>query len=118
MKWLKRKLARWVDEGWRAEEDEIDDNAKVPSAPHHVRNGLGRGTRVNKLPSEQYNEECFKNPLNITLYNAMGGKIIKFYSYDHQVDKSHETTYIIPSEMDFEVELGKCIAMESLKHTR
>ena len=112
MRWFKRLLAQWVTDGWRYDEENDFDDGTVPNSPT-------RKVRRNRIPtSDHFHEDKFKNPLNITLYNAMGGKIIKFYSYDQQIDKSHETTYIIPSEMDFEKELGKCIAMESLKHTR
>lgn len=116
MKWLKRVIARWVDEAWALEETELAESGttKVPS--QRLRSGRGQTNKISS--ADHFHEDCFKNPLSITLYNALGGKIVKFYSYDHQNDKSHETTYIIPSEMDFEKELGKCIAMESLKHTR
>ena len=112
MRWFKRLLAQWVADSWRYDEENDYDGGKVPSS-------TTRNVRKHRIPTaDHFHEDCFKNPMNITLYNALGGKIIKFYSYDHKVDRSHETTYVIPSDLDFEKELGKCIAMESLKHTR
>ena len=53
--------------------------------------------------------------LNITVRNAMGGKIITFRSYDHKTDRHNYRLYVIPDELDFERELGKMITLESMR---
>lgn len=113
MRWFKRWLARCVDTAYDNEEaynEQVVSDSKYPSS--------ARGcTRKSRLPSaSDYHPEEFKNPMNITLYNATGGKIIKFHSYDGYTDKSTETTYIVPSDENFEEALGKFIALEAMKH--
>jgi len=58
----------------------------------------------------------FGRPLNITVYNANGGKIVTFRSYDRQKDRSNEATYIIHPDEMFSESLAKLIAVEELKY--
>ena len=58
----------------------------------------------------------FGRPLNISVYNAHGGKIVTFRSYNRQQDRSDEATYIIHPDEEFSESLGKLIAMEEIKH--
>ena len=58
----------------------------------------------------------FGRPLNITVYNAHGGKIVTFRSYDRQKDRSNESTYIIHPDEMFSESLAKLIAVEELKY--
>lgn len=99
---IKQIVARWANEG-----NEMNSI-----------NGLGMANKRKQTSCEVKADSGieFKNPMNITLYNAVGGRIVKFYFYDWQTEQSRETTYIIPSDLDFEKELGKCISMEALKH--
>lgn len=53
--------------------------------------------------------------LNITVLQAIGGKIVTFRHYDSQKDRSYWKTYIVPEDMDFERELGKMITLESMR---
>ena len=53
--------------------------------------------------------------LNITVRNAMGGKIVTFRQYDHKTDRHTHRLYVIHDELDFERELGKMITMESMR---
>jgi hypothetical protein len=110
---LKRLLARWVHEGQINYDEDGYNESKYPTpqTPPRLR-GRGSGKSGNNIGSS----EDFKNPLNITLYNAVGGRIIKFHSYDYDTDKSYETTYVVDSQENFEEALGKFITMEALKH--
>lgn len=109
MNWLKRKINNWLNS---------DDEYIEP--PHHVRNGArgsARGLTSSKVSADHGSDGAeFKNPMNITLYNAMGGRIVKFHRWNKQSDEQYECTYIIPSDEPFEESLGKYIAMEALKH--
>lgn len=53
--------------------------------------------------------------LNITVRNAMGGKIVSFRHYDHKTDRNTHRLYVIHDELDFEKELGKLITLESMR---
>jgi len=53
--------------------------------------------------------------LNITVRNAMGGKIISFRHYDNKTDRNTYKLYVIPDDHDFEKELGKLITLESMR---
>lgn len=101
MMWFKRKVAKWV-------RDANYNDPKVP-APHQGA-ALGSARKIANGDSE------FKNPMNITLYNAVGGRIIKFHRYDRKIDETYETLYLIKSDEDFEKALGQYIALEAIKH--
>jgi hypothetical protein len=53
--------------------------------------------------------------LNITVRQALGGKIVTFRHYDHRTDRNHYKNYVIPDDHDFERELGKMITLESMR---
>jgi len=107
MIFFKKLLARWAAEGTQAYEyngEPLYTSATSAANAKRPYNGESRG-------------EEFKNPMNITLYNAMGGRIIKFHSYNRKLEQSQETTYIVPSDEDFESALGQFITIEAMKHT-
>ncbi len=53
--------------------------------------------------------------LNITVRQAMGGKIVSFRHHDVKTDRYFYKTYVVPEDLDFERELGKMITMESMR---
>ncbi len=53
--------------------------------------------------------------LNLNIYYATGGVVIKSYKYDHKTDRSHNSLYIIREEQDLANELSRIITVESLK---
>ena len=53
--------------------------------------------------------------LNITVRQALGGKIVTFRHYDHRTDRNNYKNYVIPDDHDFERELGKMITLESMR---
>ncbi len=57
----------------------------------------------------------FGRPLNITVYNAVGGKIVTFRHYDKNTERQNESTYIVHPDEEFSESLGKLIAMEEIK---
>ena len=73
-----------------------------------------RGSKVSRLlkSSEDVDSE---QGLNITVRNALGGKIITFRTYDHKTDRHTHRLYVIHDELDFERELGKMITLESMR---
>ena len=103
MKWFKRMIARWVREDW--------DN---------VGKELGR-VEVEKLQTSRglvrSNSDNIDGHagLNITVMNAIGGKIVTFRQYDRRKDDTQFRHYVISDELDFERELGKIITLESIR---
>ena len=98
MKWLKRLIWQWNQEG--REIVECD-----PSTLSPVR---GRLTiRGNDIDVEE--------GLNITVRKAIGGRIVTFRHYDQKTDRHNHRLYVIPEELDFERELGKMITLESMR---
>ena len=53
--------------------------------------------------------------LNITVRQALGGKIVSFRHHDVKLDRYFYKTYVVPEDLDFERELGKMITMESMR---
>ena len=73
-----------------------------------------RGNKASRMirASEDIDSE---QGLNITVRNAMGGKIVTFRTYDHKTDRHNHRLYVIHDELDFERELGKMITIESMR---
>jgi hypothetical protein len=70
----------------------------------------------NVKSSKPYSNGEFKNPMHITLYNAIGGHIVKFTYYDDTKDRNKETTYIVGADENLKEAIAKFIAAESIKH--
>ena len=106
MKWFKRMIARWVREDWDNVSMEL--NRKEANAAIQSTRGLGipRNSDVN-IDSH--------SGLNITVINAIGGKIVTFRQYDRRKDDTQFRHYVISDELDFERELGKMITLESIR---
>jgi len=76
-----------------------------------------RGSKVARLRASVGLSEDVESEqgLNITVRNAMGGKIVTFRHYDHKTDRHTHRLYVVPDELDFERELGKMITLESMR---
>jgi len=98
MKWLKRLIWQWNQEG--RELTEYSD-----SVPMSTR--LGRGSRREDIEADE--------GLNITVRKAVGGKIISFRHYDHRQDRTDYKLYVVSDDVDFDKELGKMITLESMR---
>ena len=98
MKWFGRWLFRVIKNSQR---DEDDENPR----------GLTLSTAKVSRSSDVDSDEG----LNITVRNAMGGKIVSFRHYDHKTDRNTHRLYVIHDELDFEKELGKLITLESMR---
>jgi len=99
MKWL----GRWIEQRCRNALVEIQlEDSKM-------RNGIGmKQTRA----SDDVDSD---DGLNITIRNAVGGKIVSFRHFNHRTDRISNTLYVIPEELEFERELGKVITLESMR---
>jgi hypothetical protein len=94
MKWLKRLVANWAQQG-------SEENAKV-----------SRGL----VTSRDSEAVCGDDPvLNFKVYSAVGGKVVEFRRYDRKSDRNDSTTYIITNDQDFGDRIAKIATMEKLK---
>ena len=94
MKWLKRLVANWAQQG-------SEENAKV-----------SRGL----VTSRDSEAVCGDEPiLNFKVYSAVGGKVVEFRRYDRKTDRNDSTTYIITNDQDFGDRISKIATMEKLK---
>ena len=100
MKWLKRLIWRWNQEGRELWEDE-----EPATLSKSFRNRLT--IRGNDIDAD--------DGLNISVRKAIGGKIVTFKHYDHKTDRNNYKLYIISDDLEFDRELGKMITLESLR---
>jgi hypothetical protein len=94
MKWLKRKLRRWVRE---AEEDYSGE----------------RGIAVKSIDST--NSPDTEPVLTFRIYSATNGQILEFRRYDRKTDRNDHSTYIIEKDKDIGEFVSKCLSLEMLK---
>ena len=103
IRWIWSFIMKW---GWDFNRDLRGDG--------NVQADTVRGSKMSRLirASEDVDSE---QGLNITVRNAMGGKIVTFRQYDHKTDRHSHRLYVVPDELDFERELGKMITLESMR---
>ena len=94
MKWLKRKLRKWVDD--------------AREYPDVFQNKLARGSSSDDV-------ETFGEPMRFTLTKANGGFIVSTKRYDNRTDRSTGDNYIITDEADLGDAISKIVTMEALK---
>jgi hypothetical protein len=98
MKWLKRLIWQWNQEGREIAEY---NSTVVHSKPSRL------AIRGSDVDSDE--------GLNITVRKAIGGKIVTFRQYDNKHDRSNYKLYVVPDDLDFDKELGKMITLESMR---
>lgn len=92
MRWLKRKLAKWVNEY---------NNEPKPSR---------------ELVISADSESVGSDPiLNFKVFPAVGGRVVEFRYYDRKMDRSNTTTYIITNDQDFGERISKIATLEVMK---
>ena len=100
MKWVKRLIYRWYQDG----RDMYDEEPATLSKPLR-----------NRLTIRSSNDIDSEEGLNITVRKAIGGKIVTFRHYDHKTDRTNHKLYVVPDDLDFDKELGKMITLESMR---
>ena len=102
IRWIWSRIMKW---GW-----DFNHNLREDDGPQLA---TMRGSKVSRLRmSDDIDSE---QGLNITVRNAMGGRIITFRTYDHKTDRHNHRLYVIPEDHEFEKELGKLITLESMR---
>jgi hypothetical protein len=102
MKWLKKILWRWTQEGREIYECE-GDNGKIR---------LSKSRLISHDDCEAVSDDPI---LNFKVFNAVGGKVVEFRRYDRKNDRNDSTTYIITNDQDFGDRIAKIATMEKLK---
>jgi hypothetical protein len=103
MKWFKRMIYRWYQDG-----RELYDEDDVPMTKSNRPRAILRATS----PGSDIDSD---DGLNITVRKAVGGKIVSFRHYDHKTDRSNYKIYVVSDDLDFDKELGKMITLESMR---
>jgi hypothetical protein len=96
MKFLKRLVAKWVQE---AQEERYS-------------NGKGGILIAKDVDSNTVNDEPI---LNFRIYSAQNGKIIEFHRYDRKTDRSDKSVYIVEKDKDLSEYVNKCLSLELLR---
>ncbi len=96
MKWFKRLVSKWAQQG----NNYVEENAKI-------------GRLVSTAESSSLNDEPV---LNFKVYSAVGGKVVEFRRYDRRTDRNDSTTYIITQDQDFGERIAKIATLENLKN--
>lgn len=100
MNWFKRMVVKWVREDWEnARNTEQEDCYPTP------KNSISGSRDISSDPTLQFK-----------VYNAIGGKIVEFNSYDRQTDRTHHQIYIIGKDEDFGEKIAKISTFEVLKN--
>jgi hypothetical protein len=92
MRWIKRKLRNWI----------LNDGPDVSEK---------------QMCISSRESDCVEGDpvLNFKVFNAVGGRVVEFRTYDRQKDRNFTQTYIITNEQDFGDRIAKIATMESLK---
>jgi hypothetical protein len=96
MKWFKKLVAEWAEQGINYAEVATTKAGRVVS-------------------NNDYASPSDEPILNFKIYSAVGGKIAEFRRYDRKSDRSDCTTYIITDEQDFGECISRIATMEKLK---
>jgi hypothetical protein len=97
MKWLRRRIMKWLrSDDWNLEE-------AIPVSASSM--GMGR-TSAHGLSSQG---------MGFVLYHASGGHVLECTSYDRQTDRHQHRLYIIREDGDFATQVAQCMTLEGLR---
>jgi hypothetical protein len=95
MKWFKKLVVKWVRDDW---------------------NSVKTGNDIGMVASRDVESVSDADPiLNFRVFNAIGGRVIEFRTYDKHKDRNYTQTYIITDDQDFGERIAKIATLESLK---
>jgi len=89
--WLKRKLRNWVND-----------------CDNEVSMKLTSCRAIETQPSAD-------PVLSFKIYNATGGKVVEFHSYDRKTDRSENALYIITDDDDFGTAVKNIAVMHRMR---
>jgi hypothetical protein len=99
MSWLKDKLRNWI----LSTEDAPEDAYATVSPKRANRVGLST------------NRSFDTRGMGFTIYQAVGGNIMEYSSYDEKTDRHEHRLHIIPTEQDLGQGIAHIITYEMLR---
>jgi hypothetical protein len=103
IRWILNNIMKW---GWDFNHNLRDQDCE-PMPSRHRNRSIGMIAVDDDIESD--------DGINITVCNAIGGRIVTFKHYDRKIDRVSHKIYVVPDDMDFERELGKMITLESMR---
>jgi hypothetical protein len=98
MDWIKRLVVAWVREDW--------DEARRFTDRHAI--------KANTVACED--DFGLEDPIRFELQGVIGGHLLRVRQpYNHKIDKSPSTTYIITSGEDIGARIAKIVNLELIK---
>lgn len=96
MSWLRRKIYKWLQK-------EDREDATEACSPYPI-------TSLKRTSDVSTDEG-----LNMNIFRATSGYVIKFDRYDRLKDRTYQKLYIVNDDDDFDERIGSMIKMEMLK---
>jgi hypothetical protein len=95
MNWLRKRVIAWVRQDW----DEAN-----------------RFDPRRRLESVEVSDDILDDPIKFELQSVVGGHLLRVRQpYNHKIEKSPSTTYIIQSGEDIGAKIAKIINLELIK---
>lgn len=101
VKELLRRLVKWS----------ISSDANAPE-PEEATSYQGHGSGLKSMNANGLNDR--NNGMNFTVFNATGGKVIQFATYDPVRDRHQSNLYVVTDREDLGEEIAMIITRESL----
>ena len=95
MKWFKKMMWQWTQEG----REVIEVNSRITKGSLDARDS----------------HELDGEPLRFNIFRANGGTVVQTHIYDRQKDRSFQQLHIVGHDQDLGESLSKIITMESLR---
>jgi len=103
MSWFEK----WVEHKFRQHQQRREEDYKMSSAGQIA---------IPKGFAKDLGPNIHQNGIRFTVHKATGGFVIETQTYDERTDRSKNGLYVITSDKDIGVEIGKIITLEALKN--
>ena len=98
MKWLKRKVIKWVNE------DTVRSDWGDASAKSNGMSPVSARPVPDSVPS-----------LSFRIYSAQNGDVVEFSKFDSRTHQNDVTVYIVNKETDMGEFIAKCMSLELMR---
>jgi hypothetical protein len=105
MKWLKRKVIKWVEDDWNYRNDKRD---RLEYGDANVKN-----SGISPIPSRKVPDSV--PSLSFRIYSAQNGDVLEFTKFDERTHQHDVTVYIVSKETNMGEFVSKCMSLELLK---
>ena len=101
MKWVKRRIIRWINQGLCESDEPTDDTSYHAS----TKGGCGIGSSSPRSAPQ----------LNFRIYSAVNGQILEFNRYSTVTDREETTVYLVEKNENIGDYVSKCLTVESMR---